>query len=103
MTAAVAFPAPGRIPYPGGCVLEPAPYALDWLLRWAADVVVAGQLHPQTPVAPLLQALLRDPGAHGITLADAQAARDRFLALAGPALEAEGGRTEWLARELSGA
>ncbi|WP_221091447.1 hypothetical protein [Deinococcus aquaedulcis] len=103
MTGPITFPAPGRIPYPGGCVLEPAPYALDWLLRWSADVTVEDRVYPQTPVVPLLQALLRDPAAHGITQADAEDARDRFLALAGPALEAEGGCTEWLARELRGA
>ncbi|MCD0156735.1 hypothetical protein IHN57_05640, partial [Deinococcus sp. 6GRE01] len=46
---AVTFPAPARIPYPGGCVLEPGPYALDYLLRWRADVTVRGTLHPDTP------------------------------------------------------
>ncbi|MEF2278044.1 hypothetical protein V3W47_07005 [Deinococcus sp. YIM 134068] len=99
-TAAVTFPAPRRIPYPGGCVLEPGPYALDYLLGWRADVTVRGRLHPETPVFPLLRALLADPAAHGLTREEAEAARDRFLTLAGQALAAEGGDPAWLAREF---
>ncbi|BDP42252.1 hypothetical protein DAETH_22210 [Deinococcus aetherius] len=98
--AAVTFPAPRRIPYPGGCVLEPGPYALDYLLKWRADVTVRGELHPDTPVFPLLRDLLRDPAAHGLTREEAGAARDRFLTLAGQALAAEGGDPAWLAREF---
>ncbi|GBF03992.1 hypothetical protein DAERI_010164 [Deinococcus aerius] len=98
---AVSFPAPRRIPYPGGCVLEPGPYALDYLLKWRADVSVNGQLHPDTPVFPLLRELLADPAAHGLTREEAEAARDRFLTLAGQALAAEGGDPAWLAREFS--
>jgi len=97
---AVTFPAPARIPYPGGCVLEPGPYALDYLLRWRADVTVRGTLHPDTPVFPLLRALLADPAAHGLSPAEAGAARDRFLELAGQALTAEGGQRAWLEREF---
>ncbi|MBB5233453.1 hypothetical protein [Deinococcus budaensis] len=97
---AVSFPAPGRIPYPGGCVLEPGPYALDYLLNWRADVTVRGVSHADTPVFALLRDLLADPAAHGLTPAEAGAARDRFLALAGQALEAEGGDPAWLAREF---
>jgi hypothetical protein len=97
---AVTFPAPRRIPYPGGCVLEPGPYALDYLLKWRADVTVRGEIHADTPVFPLLRELLADPAAHGLTRADAEAARDRFLELAGQALAAEGGDPAWLAREF---
>ncbi|MVN85608.1 hypothetical protein GO986_02390 [Deinococcus sp. HMF7620] len=100
MSDAVTFPAPGRIPYPGGCVLEPAPHALDWLLNWPADVQVGATLHPATPVFPLLRELLRDPATYGTTLAAAEAAAERFLMLAGQALEAEGGQRAWLEREL---
>ncbi|WP_034384689.1 hypothetical protein [Deinococcus sp. YIM 77859] len=100
MEDAVTFPAPGLIPYPGGCVLEPGPYALDYLLRWRADVTVNGEVYPQTPVFPLLRELLANPAAHGLTAAQAQAARDRFLTLAGQALAAEGGDPAWLAREF---
>lgn len=100
MTDAVTFPTPGRIPYPGGCVLEPAPYALDWLLKWPADVTVNGTLHAGVPVFPLLRELLRDPTAHGLTPEQAQAARDRYLDTAGQALEAEGGQRAWLEREF---
>ncbi|MEW6420404.1 MAG: hypothetical protein AB1511_01580 [Deinococcota bacterium] len=98
---AVTFPAPPRIPYPGGCVLEPGPYALDYLLKWPADVTVRGVLYPATPVFPLLRALLANPEAHGLTRAEAEAARDRFLTLAGQALAAEGGDPNWLAREFT--
>ncbi|WP_272976629.1 hypothetical protein [Deinococcus geothermalis] len=98
---AVTFPAPPRIPYPGGCVLEPGPYALDDLLKWPADVTVRDVLYPATPVFPLLRALLANPEAHGLTRAEAEAARDRFLTLAGQALAAEGGDPQWLAREFA--
>ncbi len=97
---AVSFPAPGRIPYPGGCVLEPGPYALDYLLKWRADVTVNGTPHPDTAVFPLLRDLLADPAAHGLTPEEARAARDRFLTLAGQALTAEGGDPAWLEREF---
>ncbi len=97
---AVVFPAPPRIPYPGGCVLEPGPYALDWLLKWPAEITVNGVSRPATPVYPFLRALLAEPAAFGVTPAEAQAARDRFLTLAGQALEAEGGQRAWLAREF---
>lgn len=97
---AVTFPAPKRIPYPGGCVLEPGPYALDYLLGWRADVTVGGTLHPDTPVFPLLRELLADPAAHGLSAEQAAAARDRFLEVAGQALAAEGGNPAWLAREF---
>lgn len=97
---AVTFPAPRRVPYPGGCVLEPGPYALDYLLGWRADVTVGGRRHADTPVFPLLRELLADPAAHGLTPGDAEAARDRFLDLAGQALAAEGGNPAWLAREF---
>ncbi|WP_291428391.1 hypothetical protein [Deinococcus sp.] len=97
---AVTFPAPPRIPYPGGCVLEPGPYALDYLLNWRADVTVRGTLHRDTPVYPLLRALLADPAAHGLSAAEAGVARDRFLELAGQALTAEGGQRAWLEREF---
>lgn len=98
--AAVTFPAPRQVPYPGGCVLEPGPYALDYLLKWRADVTVRGEVHPDTPVFPLLRDLLRDPARSGLTREEAQAARDRFLTLAGQALAAEGGDPAWLAREF---
>ncbi|WP_102126196.1 hypothetical protein [Deinococcus planocerae] len=99
-TPAVTFPAPRRIPYPGGCVLEPGPYALDYLLKWRADVTVQGEVHPDTPVFPLLRELLQDPAAHGLTREEAQEAQGRFLTLAGQALSAEGGDPAWLAREF---
>ena len=98
---AVTFPAPRRIPYPGGCVLEPAPYALDYLLKWPADVTVAGTAYPDTPVFPLLRDLLADPAKYGVTPADAEAARSLFLDTAGQALEQEGGQRAWLEREFA--
>jgi hypothetical protein len=98
--ASITFPAPKRIPYPGGCVLEPGPYALDYLLKWRADVSVGGTVHADTPVFPLLRSLLADPQAHGVTQAEAEAARERFLEVAGQALTAEGGQLAWLVREF---
>ncbi|MDL2345201.1 hypothetical protein QOL99_13730 [Deinococcus sp. MIMF12] len=100
-TPAIAFRAPGRIPYPGGCVLEPGPYALDYLLKWTTDVTVAGTLYPDAPVFGLLRGVLADPAAHGVTPQEAEAARDRFLMLAGQALAAEGGDPAWLEREFA--
>lgn len=98
---AVTFPAPPRIPYPGGCVLEPGPYALDYLLKWPAELSVRGKVYPEQPLYPLIRELLADPAVHGLTLIEAQAARDRFLELAGQALEAEGGDRRWLEREFT--
>lgn len=97
---AVSFRAPGRIPYPGGCVLEPGPYALDFLLKWRTDVTVAGTLHPDAPVFELLREVRADPAAHGVTPGEAGEAAHRFLTLAGQALAAEGGDPAWLAREF---
>ena len=79
---------------------EPAPYALDYLLKWPADVTVNGEVHHGKPVFPFVQELLADPAAHGLTPAEAGAARDLFVDLAGQALEAEGGKREWLRRQF---
>lgn len=98
---AVTFPGPPRIPYPGGCVLEPAPYALEYLLMWPADITVKGEVYRNQKVFPFLRGLLADPGAYGLTPEEAAAARDRYLSLAGQALEAEGGDVRWLEREFS--
>ncbi|MFC4636875.1 hypothetical protein [Deinococcus hohokamensis] len=98
---AVTFAGPRRIPYPGGCVLEPGPYALDYLLRWTTDVTVAGVVHSNAAVFPLIRQLLTDPAAHGLRPEQAAQARDLFLQLAGQALAQEGGDPAWLAREFS--
>lgn len=97
----VSFLSPKKIPYPGGCVLEPAPYALDYLLRWPADITVNGTVHPDEPVYPFIRALLADPERYGVTREVAEAARDRYLSLAGQALSAEGGDPAWLEKEFS--
>lgn len=97
----ISFPSLPAVPVPRSCGLDPALYALDWVLHWAADVDVAGQRHAATPVFPLLRRILHDPAAYGVSPAEAQAAAERFRAQAGPALEAEGGRREWLDREFS--
>lgn len=98
---AVSFPGPPKIPYPGGCVLEPAPYALEYLLIWPADISVKGKVYANQKVFPFIKELLADPAKYGITAQESQAARDQYLNLAGQALEAEGGRIEWLEREFS--
>lgn len=98
---AITFRAPGRIPYPGGCVLEPGPYALDYLLKWRTDVTVAGTLHPDAPVSSLLREVRADPAAHGVTPGEAEEAVGRFLTMAGQALAAEGGDPGWLEREFA--
>ncbi|RJF72970.1 hypothetical protein D3875_16905 [Deinococcus cavernae] len=97
---AVSFSGPKKIPYPGGCVLEPAPYALEYLLIWPADITVKGQVFRNRQVFPFLQELLADPAKFDLTRADAEAARDLYLNLAGQALEAEGGQRAWLEREF---
>lgn len=97
---AVEFSGPKKIPYPGGCVLEPAPYALEYLLMWPADVTVNGKVYANRKVFPFIRELIADPAKYGITAQDAQAARERYLNLAGQALEAEGGQREWLEREF---
>ena len=100
MSPAVSFSGPKRIPYPGGCVTEPAPYALEYLLKWPADVTVNGEVHPNRQVFPFVRELLADPARFGLTQADAEAARDLFVELAGQALEAEGGDRAWLRWEF---
>ncbi|WP_339096396.1 hypothetical protein WDJ50_03560 [Deinococcus sp. VB142] len=101
MTPAIHFSGPPKIPYPGGCVLEPAPYALEYLLIWPADVTVKGKVYPNKKVFPFLRELLSDPAAYGLTHAEAEAGRDLYLQLAGQALEQEGGQVEWLEREFA--
>lgn len=98
--AAVQFSGPKKIPYPGGCVLEPAPYALEYLLKWPADVTVRGQLFRNRQVYPFIRELLADPAKFDLTPAEAEAARELYLELAGQALEQEGGRREWLEKEF---
>ncbi len=98
---AVQFSGPRKIPYPGGCVLEPAPYALEYLLKWPADVTVNGTVHRNVEVFPFVRELLADPQQHGLTPQQAHAARDLYLTLAGQALEQEGGQRAWLEREFT--
>lgn len=100
MKAGISFPSLPAVPVPRSCSLDPALYALDWVLHWAADVEVAGQRHTAAPVFPLLRQILADPAAYGVSPAEAQAAAQRFSAQAGAAVEAEGGRREWVTREF---
>ena len=97
----ISFPSPGIVPYKGGCVTEPAFFALDHLVNWKADVMVAGQLHKQTPVLPLLKAILANPAAYRVTAGQASAAQARFLEQAGQTLEQEGGQRAWLEKEFA--
>ncbi|CAM3180014.1 hypothetical protein DEDE109153_01525 [Deinococcus deserti] len=81
-------------------MLEPGPYALDYLLRWTADVTINGQLHADVPVFPLIRQLLSDPALYSLSPGQAQEARDLYLRLAGEALRQEGGNPAWLEREF---
>ena len=99
-SGAIRFPSPGVSPYQGGCVTEPAFFALDYLVNWKADVAVGGTLHPGAPVLPLLKAVLADPQAYGVSAGDAQAAKERFLDQAGQTLIQEGGQQAWLEKEF---
>lgn len=98
---AVTFSGPKRIPYPGGCVLEPAPYALEYLLKWPTDITVKGEVLKNQKVFPFIRALLADPGKYGLSAEEAAEARDLFVRLAGEALEQEGGQRQWLEKELA--
>ena len=97
---AITFPSPGLSPYKGGCVTEPAFFALDYLVHWQADVTVGGQVHREAPVLDLLKQIMADPASYGVSPADAQAARERFLDQAGQTLEQEGGQRAWLEKEF---
>lgn len=101
-TPAISFPSPGLPPYKGGCVTEPAFFALDHLVKWRADVTVGTELHRNAPVLDLLKAVAADPQHYGVTAADAQTARARFLDQAGQTLEQEGGQRSWLEKEFPG-
>lgn len=98
--SAVHFSGPKKIPYGGGCVLEPAPYALEYLLKWPTDVTVKGKIYANKQVFPFIRELLADPARFGLTPAEAQAARELYLELAGQALEQEGGQRAWLEKEF---
>ncbi len=97
---AVFFSGPKRIPYLGGCVTEPAPYALEYLLKWPADITVKGKVYENKPVFSFVQELLKEPATYDLTPAEAEAARDLYLDLAGQTLKAEGGNPDWLLKEF---
>lgn len=99
-SATIEFPSPPPPVYPGGCTLEPAPFALDFLVKWRADVRVAGRAFTDVVVLDLLRDVGRDPAAFGVTPDVARGARERFVRLAGQALEREGGDAAWLEREF---
>ncbi|MFC6591134.1 hypothetical protein ACFP81_03210 [Deinococcus lacus] len=98
---AVAFGSPPLIPFPGGCSLERAPYALDWLLSWRADLTVHGVPQGKVCIYEWVKGALENPPAAGLTPQQATEARNLFLARTAPALEAEGGQRLWLERELA--
>ena len=99
-TQAISFPSPGMAPYKGGCVTEPAFFALDYLVHWKADVTVGGRMHKEAPVLDLLKQIAADPASYRVSPAEAQAARERFLDQAGQTLEQEGGKRAWLEKEF---
>ena len=100
MTPAITFRAPGLVPYLGGCVTEPAFFALDYLVNYRSDMQLGQQTLRQVNVLDTLRAVLADPAAYRLTRADAEAARSLFLVQAGQALIAEGGQVAWLEKEF---
>lgn len=97
----VEFPSVPAPSYPGGCTLEPGPYALDHLVRWRADVKLGERVVRNAPVLALLREVSADPAGHGVTPDEADEAVARFLAQGGQVLEREGGDAAWLAREFT--
>lgn len=95
----IRFPSLPASAIPRACSLDSALYTLQMILDWQADVEVAGTTHSQVGVFELLRRVLHDPAAYGVSAAEAQAAANRFTEQVAPALEAEGGRREWLERE----
>lgn len=59
-----------------------------------------GVAYQDVVVLDLLRTLLRQPERYGVTPQAAQHARERFLELATPLLEREGGRRAWLEHEF---
>lgn len=100
MTPAITFRAPGLVPYLGGCVTEPAFFALDYLVHYRSDMKLGKQELRQVNVLETLRAALANPAAYQLTRADAEAARERFLEEAGQALTAEDGQVAWLEKEF---
>lgn len=96
----IVFPAPPSPRYPGGCSLEPAIFALDFLVNWRADVRTGNVTHRDANVLALLRDVLREPSGYGVSAQEAEAAKARFLDLGGALLEGEGGRRAWLEREF---
>lgn len=101
MSRSVEFSGPRQIPYPGGCVLEPGRYALEYLLKWATEIRIGDRVYPDEPVFAFLQRLRAAPEEFGVTPQAAQQAVTRYLELAGQALVAEGGDAAWLAKEFA--
>ncbi|AWN23435.1 hypothetical protein DKM44_09505 [Deinococcus irradiatisoli] len=100
-TPAITFSLPNTVPYLGGCVTEPAFFALDYLVNYRSDMRVGERQLPQVKVLETLQSVLAEPEAYGVSRADAEAARQRFLTQAGQILTAEGGQAAWLEREFT--
>ncbi|MBB6096843.1 hypothetical protein HNR42_000255 [Deinobacterium chartae] len=99
----IDFPSPPAPDYAGGCTTEPASFALDFYAeRWRADVRVGDRVLENVVVFQVLKDLKAalEAGQAAVSRADYEAARERFLQTAGAQLEREGGRREWLAREL---
>ncbi len=97
---AIAFSLPNSVPYLGGCVTEPAFFALDYLVNYRSDMTVGDRHLKQVKVLETLRAVLARPEDYGVSPADAEAARQRFLTEAGQALTAEGGQPAWLEKEF---
>ena len=97
----IDFEAPPAPDYAGGCSTEPALFALNHLVTWRGAVTVNGQRHADVAVLPFLKGLIDAPEAYGLQPAEAQEAAWRFVDLAAPLLEREGGRREWLEREFA--
>lgn len=97
----IEFPTPPIAPNPGGCTLEPAAYALDWLVtKWRATVRVNGEAHEDVVVADFLKRVTANPAAFGVSEPEARQAVERFVTLGAQVLEREGGSAAWLAREF---
>ncbi|MFC6617493.1 hypothetical protein [Deinococcus radiophilus] len=96
----VAWPSIPPLDTPRSCTLDPALYALDWLVRWTVPVQFPDRTVTDTPVLEVLRDALRDPQSYGLSAEQAQAAAERFLGQATPILETEGGQRAWLEREL---
>ncbi|GEM45141.1 hypothetical protein [Deinococcus cellulosilyticus] len=88
----IEFTPPEPPAFDASCALEPAYRLLDHYTSYRTDVTVDGMKHENVVLFDFLKTLRDHP--------DYEAAKSRFLKNIEGVLEREGGKLEWLERDL---